>query len=620
MICPNCKKELSDQSKFCGYCGVSIRQRGYCTVCGAALTAGSLFCPACGSKAHPLVLQEEIADQTEQLRREEENINAQLAAETKGAEADATRQEDCRRWEEELDASMQAQHARLEELDRCEQALEERSVALSQAQRQLADQTAALNERIAAISSVLPDVPAPLEAPQEMPPVPEAAPQESVSRAEKPEKKPTKPVGKLVLRIAIAAVAAVAVVFAALALIRAGRYRAALSDMENGAYLDAISALEALGDYKDCPDQLLAAWVGRGDQLRAEQDYDGAIAAYTAAQEAPGALDGIHRTHYEHGKALLASGDLRAAVQELNQADDVEDAQSLLRANSYTVGVQLLEQENFADAAEYLDMAEDTQDAKKLYAYAKGRALMDSGEYIEAVKIFRAAGNYADSSARIQEACYRAAGAAMRIGDYEKAQKYYVSAGDYEDAAALANEAAFRAADELARDGSYDKAIQMYQTLPGSYSFEGATAAGQIAMLQQAQKASGTKKATKNYIETKQVYTRTGTWDSWYRDSLQSGQYIELETVVNSDHTFDIKGSVHFMHWTDYSYVQEYLEDPVYSTRSFRIKNVTSIPSTYEIDDDLTLYYSNGTFSIKYYKSEHYSSGKDYRYTSNVTF
>lgn len=55
MICPSCKKECPEGSRFCPHCGVSI-EPVKCSNCGIELTQGFKFCPHCGSAVQKSVL------------------------------------------------------------------------------------------------------------------------------------------------------------------------------------------------------------------------------------------------------------------------------------------------------------------------------------------------------------------------------------------------------------------------------------------------------------------------------------------------------------------------------------------------------------------------------------
>lgn len=48
IVCPNCKTQLSADSKFCDRCGTRLGRK--CPNCGADITQGSAFCSECGQK------------------------------------------------------------------------------------------------------------------------------------------------------------------------------------------------------------------------------------------------------------------------------------------------------------------------------------------------------------------------------------------------------------------------------------------------------------------------------------------------------------------------------------------------------------------------------------------
>ena len=52
MICPNCKQNNSDDSKFCKSCGATLPQPKvyYCKACGRRLAPEARFCPSCGER------------------------------------------------------------------------------------------------------------------------------------------------------------------------------------------------------------------------------------------------------------------------------------------------------------------------------------------------------------------------------------------------------------------------------------------------------------------------------------------------------------------------------------------------------------------------------------------
>lgn len=48
IVCPNCKKQLSADAKFCDHCGTRLGRK--CPNCGADVKQNSVFCSECGQK------------------------------------------------------------------------------------------------------------------------------------------------------------------------------------------------------------------------------------------------------------------------------------------------------------------------------------------------------------------------------------------------------------------------------------------------------------------------------------------------------------------------------------------------------------------------------------------
>lgn len=48
IVCPNCKAQLSADTKFCDHCGTKLSRK--CPNCGAEVKQNSVFCSECGEK------------------------------------------------------------------------------------------------------------------------------------------------------------------------------------------------------------------------------------------------------------------------------------------------------------------------------------------------------------------------------------------------------------------------------------------------------------------------------------------------------------------------------------------------------------------------------------------
>ena len=48
-ICPDCKKQVQDDSAFCDSCGAKISETVFCTNCGEKISTTLTECPKCGT-------------------------------------------------------------------------------------------------------------------------------------------------------------------------------------------------------------------------------------------------------------------------------------------------------------------------------------------------------------------------------------------------------------------------------------------------------------------------------------------------------------------------------------------------------------------------------------------
>ena len=56
LVCPNCKYYTENEERFCPHCGTelaAVREKTYCTSCGAQLKPFANYCTQCGAKRNP---------------------------------------------------------------------------------------------------------------------------------------------------------------------------------------------------------------------------------------------------------------------------------------------------------------------------------------------------------------------------------------------------------------------------------------------------------------------------------------------------------------------------------------------------------------------------------------
>lgn len=88
MICPNCNKEINDNSNFCMYCGYNLDSSKYsnsdiifCFKCGRKIDANSKFCVYCGTKIEQIVSEKSIDEYLNESREEFSQDNFERALE-----------------------------------------------------------------------------------------------------------------------------------------------------------------------------------------------------------------------------------------------------------------------------------------------------------------------------------------------------------------------------------------------------------------------------------------------------------------------------------------------------------------------------------------------------------
>lgn len=290
--------------------------------------------------------------------------------------------------------------------------------------------------------------------------------------------------------------------------------------MKQWQYVQAAAAFRALGNYRDCQtvakkcDELEKQRLAEEDAARAEQAKRDAerkakeeaerkekerVAAELKARE-----DEIKRREAE-AKAAKAkkTGIILAIVAALCVAAffvvtkvvlpkmNYDNAVKALQAGQYDTAITA-----FTELGDYEDSGYRIQQAQANKAFAAGQydtvgnyyatlptayqdhandfvtmyndavALMDGGNYDQAIAAFTKLGNYSDSKTQISEATYRKACALMAAGNRNDAAQLFIGLKDYKDSKNLF---AQMGADLQYENGSYADAWKAYAALPEAY-------------------------------------------------------------------------------------------------------------------------------------------------------
>ncbi len=230
-------------------------------------------------------------------------------------------------------------------------------------------------------------------------------------------------------------------------------YTRASSLVSKGQYEEAVQMFQSLGDFKDSSTRVYDTYISKAEAYAESGDYTaaGQVLEETGLLSMGYANSETLKTKYIYlqGKQYHDDGNFESAISTLETVRDYEGAVELIADSWYQI-------------------------AEKTYA---------SGDLEQAISEFQKAGEYGDSSVRIQEitaeAERRAAKLSYEMGaseyeraNYKAAAANFKAAGDYEDAEQRFREAAYQAGGQCMQNRDYAGAIEYYSALPGNSDAE----------------------------------------------------------------------------------------------------------------------------------------------------
>lgn len=298
----------------------------------------------------------------------------------------------------------------------------------------------------------------------------------------------------------------------------------------------------------------------------------------------------INDCRYELGKQYLEKKQYDKALEILKDVKNKNDVDNLLDKIYYNLSLKYLSKKDYKKAIEEIEKIKDKkydklEETKKQIHYEYGIHKFDLKDYDAAIAQLKI------------------------VGDYKESKKY-------------TNNAYIAKAEELIEDNQLSAAKKIYDSLSDKANFNGIKASTRKKQLNKAKdmiNATGKKYATKTYCESRNVWKYDGRWENWYIDKPDSSEYIDTSLELNEDGTFNIEGIVYFYAFNNFSSLQKYCNARIIS-RTIEMKNIKNIPSTYKIDKNTKLLYSNGKFSIKYSVKDDYSTNFYNIYSSEVTY
>ncbi len=364
----------------------------------------------------------------------------------------------------------------------------------------------------------------------------------------------------------------------------AQNYADGKANFEAGSYAEAVECFKSAGNYEDAAARVIESQYG---------------------------------VHYKTAEDAFARGDFAAAISEFGEAQAFKDAEDRVIASTYALADENEKSGNYEEALEGFDSIGTYSDAKERI-FAIGLARLEAKDYTLAEKAF-GTGSTSESG---NYYTYTQGKRFFEQGNYSSAKSKFSNCS-VEDAEELCTACDYLMAEESYRNGELNSAKRRFESLPEDYSYNnGVTVGARLESLEKFKSfvaLCGTWKPTENDIESRNIYSRTGSWDSWYYTSVVSDQSITIRCVINSDSTVTVKGEVSFYRFTDYSSLKEYC-NASQTTKYFTINNVTQIPASHVVDNDTTLKFANNIFPISYYVKDVYSVSFYNTYTSKVTF
>lgn len=362
---------------------------------------------------------------------------------------------------------------------------------------------------------------------------------------------------------------------------------------------------------------LPAIRLSKAKSALSEGEYSAAVEYFKKSGRVSKGEDDYTAYQYALGMEAFEEKDYVAAADYFAAAGDYPDADAQL----LNCGDQLISEESYTDAS-YVFSLSSSEPAKDGKLYADALDAYVSGEYTSALEyLSKITGDTYDVDAISEKVSYEYGMKLFDQEEYSNAKKYFLKAGDYEDAKTYATGCDVMDAEYQLQNEGLSAGTKAFDALAPSLSFNGISVSKRQETLHSLSDFAvfeGKYTANWNYIETRNT-TKYGSWNSWYYDTVISGQDVEITVFLNNDGTVDIKGEVCFYRFTNYSTWQSYLKEE-YKTKSFHVSNVSSIPQSISIDANTVLTYSKGTFKLEYSEDADFSTYSHDTYSSSVTF
>lgn len=325
---------------------------------------------------------------------------------------------------------------------------------------------------------------------------------------------------------------------------------------------------------------------------------------------------------------LIENSEYESALQQLLEIKETDEiVTNKINDCKYELGKKYLEEKQYDNALEFFQAVTNKEDINTLLdtTYSElALKCLEEKNYIQALEEIRKVTdknneNYNNLKKQIH---YEYGKYNLSRNDYNGGISQLEQAKDYEDANTLVNNAYIEKAEKYIKDGNLQEAKNIYNYLPEEIEHNGIKVSdrkNQLNKFASLIDITGKKYATKTYCESRNIWRYDGRWTNWHIDASDASEYIDTRLILNDDGTVTLKGTAYFYAFNNFSSLAEYCKANIVS-RTIEIKNIHSIPSTYDIDENTKLLYSKGKFTIKYSKRDDYSTSFYNMYLSTVTY
>lgn len=370
-------------------------------------------------------------------------------------------------------------------------------------------------------------------------------------------------------------------------------YNKATDALNNADYNGARHFYSMIPEHLNSSEMIKESYYLQGIANMDSAIYEDAANAFSNIKGYKDADVKTQEAYYSYGEQLYSSGEKFKAAEVFSKAGkEYKDVNQKI----FDIGIDLLSDKEYNNAKIAFSLSTLGTDYQY---YALGMRDMEKEEYSSAVSNFKKATTVLDGADKLAEA-EKLKDEQIKLNKFKEAEKYY-------------------------QEGALHQARKAYQWLPEDYSHNGTTVKDRLATLEKYSKfvdicGKWTSSVT-NYVETRNVYKSSGSWDAWYVDydaNPTDKIYLEIKCIIRVDGSVNIKGSGKYLCYTNYSSLKSLLKNE-YKPFSFSAIE-SSFPSTFEVDNNTTVSYTNNGFVLNHSEKDNYSTSFYNLYISKFTY